>query len=381
VSGPVTTNGPVTSSSGESDRVKRDSIRRLGRRELAYAFRRSGHGFVRARGFDSAAALTFFSALTLFPSSLAALSGIAIIGGGDGSAIRFLLSVVDEVADDSTVKAVHGPLEQLANIPNPWIAFAVGVVVLLWVGSAYTTAFGRAANSLYGVQEGRRIWKFRGLMMIVAAVLSVGMSVAGILLLGTPSVADAASGLLGIGEPWVTLWNVLRWPVLVALGATLIAVLYYWTPTVERQTVPYFSYGAILALLGWALATGGFWIYVTHVAHYDELYGYLGGALVVLLWLYISNFVILYGAGIDAEFVRVRQLVHGIESEVAIRVPMRDTSRNLVIARSLARDEADGRAIRLEAEEERRHGPDRLAAQGAPLPQDDSPRSTATPLA
>ncbi|THG32430.1 YihY/virulence factor BrkB family protein [Naasia lichenicola] len=336
---------------------------------MAYAFRRAGHGFIRTRGLDSAAALTFFSALTLFPASLATLSGLAIIGGNDDSAIDFVLSVVNEVADDSTVETVRGPLDQLTNIPNPWLAFAAGLVVLLWVGSAYATAFGRALNSLYGVQEGRRIWKFRSLMLIVAAGLAIGMGLATLLLLGTPNVADAAAELLGFGEPWVTVWNVVRWPLLVGLASTLIAALYYWTPTVERQSAPYFSYGAVLALIGWTGATTLFWVYVTHVAHYDELYGYLGGALVILLWLYISNLVLIFGAGLDAELVRVRQLRGGIESEVAIRVPMRDTSRNLVIARSLARDEAEGRAIRLEADAEREQRAKHLVAPLEPAPE------------
>ena len=369
------------------DRADRSRVRLIGRREVAYAFRRSGHSFIRARGFDSAAALTFFSALTLFPASLSALSLFGIIGGDDDSAIDFVLSVVDEVADDSTVEAVHGPLQQLANIPNPWLAFAAGVIVLLWVGSAYATAFGRALNGLYGVQEGRRIWKFRGLMMVVAACLGAGMALAIFLLLGTPSVADATAQIGGFGEPWITTWNVARWPLLLVLAATMIAALYYWTPTVDRQSTPYFSYGAVLALIGWALATGGFYIYVTHVAHYDELYGYLGGALVVLLWLYISNLVLIYGAGLDAEFVRVRQLRSGIESEVAIRVPMRDTSRNLAIARSLARDEAEGRAIRVEADEERAQHARHLARQERPapdavrVPAEDGSRPAPSPLA
>jgi membrane protein len=126
---------------------------------------------------------------------------------------------------------------------------------------------------------------------------------------------------------------------------------------VDRQTVPWFSSGAILALAGWAVATIGFWLYVTGIAHYNELYGWVGGALVVLLWLFLSNLMLVLGAGLDAELTRVMQLRRGVESETTIRVPMRDTARNLIIARSLAQDVADGRAIREESAAEQDPAP------------------------
>jgi membrane protein len=318
--------------------------RLIGKAEWAYALRRTGHTFVRARGYDAAASLTFFSALTLFPAALTVLSALALVDGS--KAVDFLLQVIDEVATDQAVETIRGPLTQFTSFSDPGVAFLIGLALAVWTGSGYSAAFGRALNTLYGVQEGRRIWKFRGLMLVVSLLLTVGLSVVLLLLLGTPTVADAVARVAGIGNPWVPLWDVLRWPAMIALAAALIELLYFFTPTVERQSIRWFSSGALLALAGWAIATTGFWLYVTNLAHYDELYGWVGGALVVLLWLFLSNLVLVLGAGLDAELVRVTQLRQGVESEATIRVPMRDTSRNLVIARSLARDIADGRAIR-----------------------------------
>lgn len=324
----------------------------LGRREWLYALRRTGHTMVRVRVIDSAASLTFFAALTLFPASLTVISAFAI-GGGDSGAVRFIRDLIGEVFGKEAAQTAQRPLEQLTSISNPGIALAFGLLLTLWTGSAFATAFGRAANSIYGVQEGRRIWKFRSLMAVVAAVLIIGLSAVVILLVGTPKVAAASADVLGIGEPWVTVWLIGRWPVVFALACLLVGVLYYWTPTIERQSVPLFSWGSVIALVGWTAATGGFIAYVANVAHYDEVYGWLGGALVVLLWLYLSNFVLLLGATLDAELVRVQQLVDGIPAESVVQIPMRDTSRNLTIARSLAADEADGRAIREQAERDR----------------------------
>ncbi len=201
-------------------------------------------------------------------------------------------------------------------------------------------------------------------MLAVTLLLSVGLALGLLLLLGTPRVASAAGRLAGVGEPWITVWNAARWPALLLLAAALIALLYYFTPTVDRQTAPWFSAGAVLALAGWAVTTGGFWWYVTVLAHYGDLYGWAGGALVVLLWLFLSNLVLVLGAGLDAELTRLDQLRRGIHSESAIRMPMRDTTRNLLIARSLSRDEAEGRAIREEsASRRRKDGP--VAREGA----------------
>jgi membrane protein len=347
---------------------------KLRKRDVAYALRRTGHAFIRTRGIDTAAGLTFFAAITLFPAALAVISALAIVDGS--RAVDFVLRVVSEIANDDMVETVRGPLEQFTSLPEPGLAFLVGLGLALWTGSAYTTAFGRAMNTLYGVQEGRRIWKFRGLMLAVTLIETFGLALALLLLLGTPRVAGAIGRVTGIGEPWVTVWNVARWPVLLVLAAALIALLYYWAPTVERQTRPWFSPGAALAIVGWAIGTGLFWLYVSGFAHYGELYGWVGGALVLLLWLYGSNLVLVLGAGLDAELIRVRQLRAGIESESVIRVPMRDTARNLILARSLAQDEADGRAIREEAIlagiEEKAH---EEAAQGdeAPEPPADRP--------
>lgn len=336
---------------------------RLRRSDVVYALRRTGHSFIRTRGIDTAASLTFFSAITLFPAALAVISALAILDGS--RAVDFVLRVIGEVANDDMVDAVRGPLEQFTSLPEPGLAFLAGLGLALWTGSAYSTAFGRAVNTLYGVQEGRRIWKFRGLMLAVTLLQTCGIAIALVLLLCTPRVAEAVGRVAGVGEPWITAWNVGRWPLLTVLSAALIALLYYWTPTVDRQTRPWFSPGATLALIGWAVGTGGFWLYVSGFAHYGELYGWVGGALVLLLWLYGSNLVLVLGAGLDAELIRVRQLRSGIESEVTIRVPMRDTARNLILARSLAGDEADGRAIR---EEALRSGPDAEPSTGSELP-------------
>lgn len=327
----------------------RQTSRGLSRRAWKYAARRTWHGFVRHRGLDSAAALTFFSALAIFPAALSVVSVFALAEGRQDAA-TVILDIIDEVARDDTVDTLRAPITQLFTIGNPGIALALGLVLSIWTLSSFSTAFGRAVNSVYEVQEGRQIWKFRGLMLILAAFLLVVFAAIITLLVVTPSFASAIAEASGVGEPWITVWSIARWPALLILVTLVMAVLYYFTPNVRHDRVHWVSVGALFAIVVWAVATTVFALYATNVGTYDRIYGWLGGGLAVLIWLYITNFVLVLGAEVDAEVVRLRQLGAGIAAEEIVQLPMRDTTRNLMLARQRAADIADGRAIRESAE-------------------------------
>lgn len=332
-----------------TSRLSEDEIvqtsRGISRASWRYAVRRAQHGFVRHRGIDAAAALTFFAALALFPGALVVVSSFAIVRDRS-RAVESILAVVGEFTNKSTVDSLEAPLREFLSIENPGIAFGVGIVLLLWTLSAYATAFGRAINATYEVLEGRQLWKFRGLMMIVTLVLMVAFGAILAILIATPRVASATAENFGFDEPWVTIWNFGKWPVLLALAILVAGVLYYYTPNVRHLRLRWVSWGAIFAILTWALATAGFGVYVATIGQYDRIYGWLGGGIVLLLWLYITNLVLVLGAEFDAEVVRLRQLSSGVAAEETIQLPLRDTTRNLVLARQRADDVRDGKGIR-----------------------------------
>lgn len=323
------------------------TVRALERSDLLFAARRTWHGFMRHSGIDSAAALTFFSSLALFPMALAVVSAFAI-GNGKENAADELLGILGEVVQAETVETIKEPLTQLFTVSNPGIALALGLLLTLWSLSSYATAFGRAVNSVYEVQEGRQIWKFRGTMLVLAVFLAIVFAAIAVLLLTTTRVASA----VGIPEPWLTVWTIARWPILAALFTLLIAVLYYVTPNVRHVRMRWVSFGALFAIIAWGLATAAFTFYVSTAQTYDRIYGWLGGGLALLIWLYLTNLVLVLGAELDAELVRVRQLGAGIRAEEVVQLPMRDTRRNLMLARQRAQDEADGRSIRERAEKQ-----------------------------
>lgn len=304
---------------------------------------------MRHRGIDSAAALSFFAALTFLPAALAVVSAVAV-GNGRDRAVDIVLSIADEVLRPTTVDTLREPITELFSVANPAIGLGIGVVLCLWSVSGYATAFGRAVNSVYEVQEGRQFWRFRGTMLLLAVLLLVLGAVIVVLLATTPRIASA----LGLAEPWLTVWNVGRWPTLLLLITLVIAVLYYATPTVRHERMRWVSFGAVFAIIAWSLATLGFSLNVSVIGAYDRIYGWLGGLLVLLLWIYLTNLVLVLGAEFDAEVVRLRQLNAGLAAEEVVLLPMRDTRRNLMLAQQRAADIAEAKAMRERAERGRR---------------------------
>ena len=317
----------------------------FGRAAWRMVFLRAAHGFMRHTGIDSAATLTFFASLAMFPATLTVISAFALADGKRG-AVRDLLTSVEAVASDTTAALLLEPVKEFLTLPNPLIAFLIGFVLMIWSASAYATAFGRAVNAVYEVLEGRMLIKFRLQMLLVTLFTTVAFAVILGILLVTPTVADAIAGQFGFGDPWLTAWNFGKWPLLAALALVIVAILYYFTPNIARPRMRWVSWGSLFAIVGWVIATAGFGLYVSTIGPYGKIYGWIGGGIVLLLWLYLTNIVLVFGAELDAEIVRMRQLKSGIEAEEHIRLPLRDTSRNLLIADQRARDIAAARALR-----------------------------------
>ena len=318
---------------------------RLGRQEVALAVTRAYHGFLRHQGIASAGALAFFAALSVFPISLSVVSLVALLDDRT-RAPGDILRALSDLVPHETVVALKGPLTQLLSIPNPGYALATGLVLGLWTLSGYVTAVGRALNTAYGIEEGRRWLRLRASMLVVAAALFVVGGMALILLLGTPRIASNVAAARDLPGGVAIAWDIAKWPVLAGLAIFAVAILYYYAPNVRHVRIRWVTAGALLAILAWVLATTGFAIYVLNLSHYNRVYGWLGGAIVLLLWLYLSNLVLVAGAETDAEFVRVRQLRAGIHSETRIQLPLRSTRRIETLRRWQAEDEHKGLLLR-----------------------------------
>jgi membrane protein len=327
------------------DRRKPDNPIEISRTAWKFVVKRTLHEFMWDQCTTLAAALTYYAMLSLFPGLLALISVLSLFGQADATTAT-IIEILRGVADPAVVDAVREPIERLANAPGAGFAFALGLVVAIWAASGYVTAFSQAMNRIFEVDEGRPIWKLRPIMMVVTiAMLLIAIAMAVLLVVSGP-VAQAIGDAVGLRDVTITVWRFVKWPVLVVFAVVLVALLYYATPNVKQPRFRWLSVGSSVALVVLALASLGFFFYVANFSNYDRTYGSIGGIIVLLLWLWIANMALLFGAEFDAELERARQLQGGIKAERTLQLPPRDDRQSRKRQRGERKDMEEGRRLR-----------------------------------
>lgn len=324
------------------DPRKPDSVGEVEKQSWKYVFRKTMREFGSDQCTDIAASLTYFAVLSIFPALIALVSLLGVFGQ---SATSFI-SILEDIAPASAVDVLREPITQFSESPSAGVALVSGILIALWSASGYVGAFSRAMNRIYEIDEGRPFWKLKPVQLLVTVIGVVLILVMTIILAISGDVTDAVGNALGVGETAQVVWSIAKWPVLAAIVVLMIAVLYYATPNAKQPRFRWMSMGALLAIVLLVLASLAFAFYVATFANYDKTYGSLGGVVVFLLWLWIANIALLFGAEFDAELERGRQLQAGIEAEENIQLPPRDTKKSAKAAKQEEKDIAEGRRIR-----------------------------------
>lgn len=327
------------------DSRKPDSPTDITKPSWLYILRKTAREFGSDQATDLAAALTYYGTLAVFPALLAFVSLLGVIGDAQSTADS-LLELLAGVVPATTLAALDEPIRNLTQSPAAGFALVTGIVGALWSASGYVGAFGRAMNRIYSIQEGRPFWKLRPVTLAVTVLAIVVAVIAAVLLTASGPIAEQIGASLGIGETVVVVWNIVKWPLLALVAVLLVAVLYYATPNIKQPKFRWMSFGALFALVVWALASVGFAFYAANFASYNATYGSIGGVIVFLLWVWISNIALLFGAELDAELERGRQLQAGIAAEETIQLPPRDTKQSDKKAEQHAKDVRDGLRLR-----------------------------------
>jgi membrane protein len=260
---------------------------------------------------DRAAALTYYGVLSIFPALIALVSIVGLVGD-PATVTNTLTDVVGSIGPASAVETFKGPIEGITkNSGAAGVLLIVGIASALWTASGYVGAFMRAANVIYEVEEGRSFVKLRPLQMLVTLVLVLLLALVLVSVVLTGPLADAVGSAVGLGSTAVTAWDIAKWPVLLAVVVVMIALLYYASPNAKLGGVKSILPGAALAVVIWLAASAGFAFYVANFGSYDKTYGALGGVVVFLVWVWLTNVAILLGAELNAERERSRQLEAG----------------------------------------------------------------------
>lgn len=324
---------------------KPDSPDDLTKRSWLYVLRKTVREFGDDQCTDLAAALTYYSVLALFPAAIALLSLVGLVGQGPQT-VDTLLGILRDVGASGAADTLEPTLNELSRSQSAGIGFVVGLAAALWSASGFVGAFGRGMNRIYEVDEGRPVWKLRPWMLVVTLVTIVLTGLVALGLVLTGPAAQAVGDAVGLGDAALTAWNIAKWPVLLAVVVLIVALLYYATPNVKQPRFRWISVGALVAIVVWVLASAAFGFYVANFASYNRTYGSLAGVVIFLLWLWLTNLALLFGAELDAELERGRELQAGLPAEETIQLPPRDTRKSDKAADKEREDIERGRRLR-----------------------------------
>jgi membrane protein len=295
---------------------------KLPRRAWGGVLKRTFREFREDNVTDWAAALTYYGILSVFPALIALVSIVGLIGE---SATSPLLRNLGSFAPGPAHKILENALNGLTqNRGGASLLFIVGLAGALWSASSYIGAFIRASNSIWDVEEGRPIWKTLPLRLIITVAMLILLTATAAAVAVTGPLADKVGKLIGIGGAAVTAWDIAKWPILILIVSLMFSILYYTAPNVKQPGFRWVTPGGVVAVVSWMIVSALFGIYAANFGSYNKTYGSLGAVIIFLVWLWLTNIAILFGAELNAESERGRQIEAGQSPKQEPFLPPRD---------------------------------------------------------
>lgn len=286
------------------------------------ALKRTAGEFKNDNLSDWAAALTYYSVLSIFPAILVVVSLVGLAGR---SATQDLITTVGDLAPGSVKELLVSSITELqGNRASAGVIALVSLAAAVWSASGYVGAFMRASNVVYDIPEGRPFWKTVPIRVAITLVTLVLLSASVIAVVVSGPLAREAGDALGLGSQAVAVWSIAKWPVMLLVVAFLFSLLYWAAPNARRR-FRWVTPGGVLAIVLWMVASGLFALYVAGFASYNKTYGSLAGIIIFLVWLWITNLAILLGAELNAEVERGRAIAGGRPAAEEPYVEFRDT--------------------------------------------------------
>jgi membrane protein len=306
--------------------------------------------FLRHQDTDLAAGLTYYSMLAIFPAALALVSLLAVVGQA-GDVYNTVVDVLSPLLSDKAMHDIEPTLRNLTEARGAGWTLLVGGLGALWSASAYVGAFGRANNAIREVDETRPFWKLRPLMVLITLVTVVLNAAALVIVVATGEVARSVGDKIGVGNTFLDVWDVAKWPGLAVIVIIVVALLIHATPN-YKTGIRLLSPGAFVAILIWAAASVGFAFYAANFSSYNKTYGSVAGVIIALVWLWLTNLALLIGTEIDAERERRTKPAEPTDEPIARPAP-----------------ETDEVPAETPEDERRRHLVEHVEAVYGPMPQ------------
>ena len=260
-----------------------------------------------------AAALTFYCLMSLFPAALLALSLLALIGQYPET-FDAIIGYLDDVVPESALAPLSSSLEEaLQSKGTAASALATSLLLTLYGATGALEAARRALNIVFELDGVGRSFLRRKSIDIASTLVLMALVVTSMVMLFLGGrLASDVFGFLDLGPTAATVWSVLRWPGALAVTTLIFALIYYVTPDVAQRSFRWVTPGALAGVFVWLVGSAGFSLYISEVANVGALFGAFAGAIVLVGWLWLTNVALLFGAELDAEIERQKQLDEGV---------------------------------------------------------------------
>ncbi|HEX4191316.1 MAG TPA: YihY/virulence factor BrkB family protein [Marmoricola sp.] len=255
--------------------------------------------FLRHHDTDLAAGLTYYAVLSVFPAALALVSVLALVGD-PSQTIKTVNDILAPLISSGRLHDLQPTLHKIATADGATVTFAIGLAGALYSASSYVGAFSRAMNVVQEVEEDRPFWKLRPIMLLITLISVVLCGAAIVIITVSGPVTTSVGNEIGVGKSAQDIWEIAKWPGLAVVLLIVLAILFHATPNSNRSKLRFLTPGALLALVLWVVASAGFAFYVANFSSYNKTYGSVAGVIVGLLWLWLTNVAMMFGAEYDA---------------------------------------------------------------------------------
>ena len=293
-------------------------------RRVGAVTRRTLRSFYDDQMTHHAAALTYYVLMSLFPAGLLALSLLVLLGQYPET-YDAIVGYLRDVAPASVVDPLDRSLrEALQSRGTAATALAVSIPLAFYGMTGALEATRRALNVVFELEGPGRSFLQRKTIDVLSAIVLMALVLASLVMvfIGGGFARDLF-GFVGLGSTAADIWNFVRWPGAVLVAMLVFALIYYVTPDVKQRAFHWLTPGAAVAVLLWLGASVAFSLYVSRIADVGAFYGAFTGAILLVAWLWLTNVALLYGAELNAEIERQKQVGEGAPRGETLNLPAR----------------------------------------------------------
>jgi membrane protein len=318
------TDGPQPQPELREPRLADPGVGDLSARDWLAIVRRSAKEMLDDNMLMIAQALAYSTFFAIPSVLLVAVGAFTLVAGPD--TIDALIRHLGTVMPSQATTLLRSSLTRLDRNPSSGLTMTVvGAVLAVWATTGAMTSYMTALNLAYERKDSRGFLRKRLVALVMAACVGLAFLLVAVLLIFGPTIETYVGRALGIESVLTWVWWIAQWPILLCglLGA--FATLLWLGPDVEHPRWRFITPGSAVAAAVWLLASGAFAFYTAHFGSYDKTWGSLAAVIVMLTWLWLTALALLYGAELNAEAERSRELRRGQPAERELQVPARGT--------------------------------------------------------